>query len=108
MSHRDYENRVETTEAERIAVTAAKLACNDALNEFMALFGVNRANLESVEKFKRDLMFIRDLREGSEKAKSRFYLTIVAIFAGAFAYGMVSWLKTIVLTSRAIIKLPLP
>lgn len=106
MPHRDYEDRVETTEAERIAVAAAKLACNDALNEWMALFGVSRANLESVEKFKRDLMFVRDLREGSEKAKSRFYLTIVAIFAGAFAYGVISWLKALGASSPS--KLPLP
>jgi hypothetical protein len=92
--HKDYEPRVSTTEAERIAVTAAKLATTDALNELLALFGVSRGNIESVEKFKRDLLFVRDLREGSEKAKSRFYLTLVALFAGAFAYGFVSWLKT--------------
>lgn len=92
--HRDYEHRVASTEAERIAITAAKLATNDALNELLALFGVSRGNIESVEKFRRDLLFMRDLREASEKAKSRFYLTLVAIFAGAFAYGMISWLKT--------------
>lgn len=91
--HKDYEKRVPTTEAERIAVAAAKLAATDALNELLALFGVSRGNIESVDKFKRDLMFVRDLREGSERAKSRFYLTIVAIFAGAFAYGMVQWLR---------------
>ncbi len=90
---RDYEKRVTTTEAERIALAAAKLAVNDALNEWMALFGVSRGNLESVEKFKRDMLFIRDLREGSERAKARFWLTIVAIFAGAFAYGSISWLR---------------
>lgn len=92
--HRDYEHRVTTTEAERIAITAAKLATTDALNELLGLFGVSRGNLDSVEKFRRDLLFMRDLREASEKAKSRFYLTIVAIFAGAFAYGMISWMRT--------------
>lgn len=91
--HKDYEHRVTTTEAERIAVTAAKLATNDAMNELLALFGVSRGNIESVERFKRDLLFVRDLREGSEKAKSRFYLTLVALFAGAFAYGFVAWLR---------------
>jgi len=94
-THKDYEHRVPITEAERIAVAAAKLATNDALNELMALFGVSRGNVESVERFKRDLMFVRDLREGSEKAKSRFYLTIVAMFAGAFAYGTIAWLRTV-------------
>lgn len=93
--HKDYEQRVTTTEAERIAIAAAKLAVNDALNEWMALFGVARGNIESVEKFKRDLLFIRDLREGSEKAKSRFWLTLVAMFAGAFAYGMVAWIRDV-------------
>src|SRR5689334_17454703 len=92
--HKDYENRVTITEAERIAIAAAKLATNDALNELLGLFGVSRGNVESVEKFRRDLLFMRDLRETSEKAKSRFYLTLVAIFAGAFAYGMISWIKT--------------
>ena len=91
--NRDYEHRVPTTEMERIAVASAKLATNDALNELLGLFGVSRGNIDSVEKFKRDLMFVRDLREGSEKAKSRFYLTIVALFAGAFAYGVISWLR---------------
>lgn len=91
--HKDYENRVTTTEAERIAVAAAKLAVNDSLNELLALFGVSRGNIDSVEKFKRDLLFVRDLREGSEKAKSRFYLTLVALFAGAFAYGFVAWIR---------------
>lgn len=91
--HKDYEHRVDTTEAERIAIAAAKLATTDALNELLALFGVSRGNVESVEKFRRDLMFMHDLRESSEKAKSRFYLTLVALFAGAFAYGMVSWVR---------------
>lgn len=55
---------------------------------------LSRVNVDSIEKFKRDLQFVRDLREGSEKAKSRFYLTIVVLFASAFAYGFVSWTKT--------------
>lgn len=93
VTHRDYEQRVSTTEAERIAVAAAKLATNDALNELLALFGVSRGNIDSIEKFKRDLLFVRDLREGSEKARSRFYLTLVALFAGAFAYGFIAWIK---------------
>lgn len=92
-SHKDYEDRVQTTEAERIAIAAAKLATNDAMNELLAMFGVSRGNVESVENFKRDLMFMRDLREGSEKAKSRFYLTLVALFASAFAYSMWTWIK---------------
>lgn len=90
---RDYENRVATTEAERIAVAAAKLATTDALNELLALFGVARGNIDSVESFKRDLMFMRDLREGSERAKSRFYLTLVALFASSVAYGMWHWFR---------------
>jgi hypothetical protein len=71
-THKDYEHRVPITEAERIAVAAAKLATNDTLNELMALFGVSRGDIDSVEKFKRNLMF-----------------------AGAFAYGLVAWLRTV-------------
>lgn len=92
--HKDYAGRVEATELERIAVTAAKLATNEALNELLALFGVARerrirgeAQVGLVVSFRN---FARAL-----KAKCRFYLTIVALFAGAFAYGIVSWLKTV-------------
>lgn len=90
---KDYEHHIPTTEAERIAIAAAKVATTDALNELLGLFGVSRGNVESVESFKRDLMFMRDLREGSEKAKSRFYLTLVALFASAAGYSMWSWIK---------------
>jgi hypothetical protein len=91
--NRDYENRIATTEAERIAITAAKLAVNDAMNELFSQLGVARGSVESMEKFRRDLMFMRDLRDASDKAKSRFYMTLVALFAGAFAYGIIAWLK---------------
>lgn len=107
---RDYEKRVETTEAERIAVAAAKLASNDALNELMASFGVARGNVESVEKFRSDLHFLRALharpeiwndldflnamRTGSVKAAARVGLTILTLLTGAFLYGLWGWIKT--------------
>lgn len=106
---KDYENRVPSTEVERIAVAAAKLACTDALNELFAQMGVNRANFESMDSFRKDIVFIRQLRKrteiwndleflrgvrmGSAKAGARFAMALVTIFAGAFAYGMWSWLK---------------
>lgn len=96
--NRDYERRVETTESERIALAAAKLATNDSLNELFATFGVNRANVESLEEFKADLRFIRSIRQGSAKAGARFAMTIVTLFAGAFAYGLVEWLRSAMAT----------
>lgn len=107
--HLDYEHRVASTEAERQALATAKLALNDAQNEFFASFGVNRANVESMEDFKENLRMMRELRKRPElwqdldflhaarsgvgKAGSRFILTIITLFAGAFAYGMVEWVK---------------
>lgn len=103
---------ISTTEAERIAVAAAKLASNDALNELMATFGVARGNVESVEKFKEDLRtarklkerpdlwldldFLHAMRSGSVKAAARVGLTILTILTGAFLYGVWGWLKTAV------------
>ena len=110
---KDYDQRVETTDAERIALAAAKLVGNDLLNEMYASFGVNRADVESMKKFRKDLEFIRTLRErddivkdlefltsvreGSIKAGSRFVLALITIFAASFAWGMATgfreWLK---------------
>lgn len=109
--HRDYENRVPTGEAERIAIAAAKLASNDCMNEFFADLGISRGNVESMERFRNDLAFLRSLRQrkevwqdldflaamrgGSVKAAARVGLTILTLLTGAFAYGMVSWLKSV-------------
>lgn len=92
--HLDYENRVPSTEAERIAIAVAKLAVNDALNELLALLGVARGNQDSINELRADLVFIRSIRQGSVKAGSRFFLTIVTLFAGGVAYGFVDWLRT--------------
>ena len=92
-THKDYEHRVFTTEAERIALAAAKLAANDVMNETLALFGVSRGNQASVDEFRADLGFIRVIRTGSVKAGVRFGLTIVTILATGFAYGVWSWVK---------------
>lgn len=100
MPHRDYEKRVATTEAERIAITAAKLAVNDALNEVFAAFGVSRGNVESMEEFRADLGFIRTLRVGSSKAGGRFIMTVVTLAATAFAYGLWSWAKATLLVIK--------
>ena len=110
MPHKEYENRLETTEQERIALAAAKLAVNDALNELFAQLGVNRASIESMTQFRKDLEFARHLRKrpelwedlsfltsvrsGSAKAGSRFLMALITIFAGAFALGMWGWLKS--------------
>jgi hypothetical protein len=105
--HQDYEHRVSTTEAERIALAASKLAGNDILNETFALFGVARGNVESVEEFKKDLMFVRTLRkrpelwqdveflhalrQGSLKAGSRVFFTILTIVTGGVVVGFWAW-----------------
>ena len=109
--HLDYEHRVDSTEAERIALAAAKLATTDALNELLATFGVSRGNAESVERFRQNLMFLRQMHEreeiwqdldflsamrnGSVKAAARVGLTIITLLTGALAYGVVAWLKTV-------------
>lgn len=90
---------VHSTEAERIAVAAAKLACQDTLNELFSSLGIDRANMTAMKEFRDDLTFIRNVREGAFTAGSRFALTLVTVFAGAFAYGMVQWLRA-VLASR--------
>lgn len=110
-AHRDYEARVATTEAERIAIAAAKVATTDALNELLGTLGIARGNVESVERFRKDLMFLRQLREreeiwqdldflaamrsGSLKAAARVGLTILTLLTGAFAWGMLAWLKSV-------------
>jgi hypothetical protein len=102
--HRDYENRVPTTEAERIAITAAKLAVNDAMNELFAQLGVARGSVESMEEFKADIRFARALRKrpeiwldiefihalrcGSAKAGSRVFFTLLTIIT----VGIAAWI----------------
>lgn len=92
-------------------MTAAKVATTDALNELLATLGIARGNTESVENFKKDLFFLRQLRErkevwqdldflaamrsGSLKAAARVGLTILTLLTGAFAYGMMAWLKSV-------------
>lgn len=100
MPHRDYEKRVASTEAERIAIAAAKLAVNDALNEIFASLGIARGNLDSMESFRADLGFIRTLRLGSSKAGGRFIMTVVTLAATAFAYGLWSWAKATLLVIK--------
>jgi hypothetical protein len=100
---------VETTEAERIAITAAKLAVTDALNELFASFGIERGNFQSMESFKddikflrslrrrdgvwHDLDFVRNVRQGSISAGRRFGFALIVIAAGAFAVGLGSAVK---------------
>lgn len=108
---RGYEHHITTTDAERLALAAAKVATTDALNELLATFGVARGSVDSVEAFRKDLMFLRSMRSrkdiwpdldflqamrnGSVKAAARMGLTILTLLTGAFAYGMVAWLKTV-------------
>lgn len=94
MEHQDHsEIFVTSTMAERIAVTAAKMAAETALNELLATLGVARGNVDSMNELRADLMFIRSIRHGSVKAGARFFLTIVTLFAGAFAYAVVDYFK---------------
>lgn len=108
--HAEYGRHITSTEAERIATAAAKVASEDALNELMASFGVARGNIESMEAFKEDLHFASRLRRrdgiwadldflnamrcGSVKAAARVGLTILTLLTGAFVYGMAGWLKS--------------
>jgi hypothetical protein len=116
--HRDYEKRVPSTEMERLAVAAAKLACTDALNELFAQMGINRADFEAMESFREDVKFIRSLRKrkelwsdlsflnslrsGSVKAGTRFAMALITIIAGGFAYGMYSWFQAWIRTVSAL------
>lgn len=110
--NKDYENRVPITEAERMMIACAKLALTDAQTEFLALFGVNRANIESVEDFKKDLMFVRSFRNregvwrdieflstaraGTIKAACVVFVTMITILTTATAYGMWRFFKAAV------------
>ena len=112
--HLDYEHRVPTTEEERQAIATAKLALNDAQNEFFASFGVNRANAESMEEFRdvvrmmralkkrpelwQELDFLHSLRSGSIKAWSRFSLAIVTLAAAGVVWGAIAAFKAWVAT----------
>jgi len=107
--HRDYENRVPTTEAERIAVAAAKLAGNDVMNETFALIGVARGSVDSVEEFRADLAFVRALRKrpeiwkdfdflqsarlGSIKAGAKLFMTVFTMATGAAAFWLFNAIK---------------
>lgn len=109
MSEKPYEDRVKSTEAERIAIVAAKLAVTDAMTEMWAAFGVDRSNFESIEAFKSDLRFVRQVRKrdgiwhdldfirtvrnGSVSAGRRFVLAVVLVIATSFAVGAGSALK---------------
>lgn len=108
--HLDYEGHVSTTESERRAIAAAKVATTDALNELLQTLGIARGNAESVDRFREDLLFLRQLRQrreiwqdldflaamrsGSVKAAARVGLTILTLLTGALAYGIVQWLRT--------------
>lgn len=99
---KDYEKRVPSSEAERMMVACAKLALIDAQSEFLTLFGVNSANVESVEEFKKDLMFVRSFRKregiwrdieflssaraGTVKAACVVFVTMLTILTTAFVY----------------------
>jgi len=79
--------------AERIAMAAAKVAVETTLNEAFAALGIARGNLDAINELRADLAFIRSVRQGSVKAGARFALTLVTLFAGAVAYGVVDWLR---------------
>lgn len=98
--HKDYQNMIPITEAERMVVAAQKLAYNDSLNEVFAQLGIARGNQESMNEFRADQVFIRSIRHGSVKAGSRFFLTIITLMAGGFAYGLVEAFRTWISHSR--------
>lgn len=93
-----------------MALAAAKVATTDALNELMATFGVARGSVDSVERFREDLLFLRQLRQrkevwqdldflcamrsGSVKAAARVGLTLLTLLTGALAVGVIQWLRT--------------
>lgn len=85
---------ISSTESERIAVTAARMASKETLSEAFSLLGIALGNQDSINEFRADLMFIRSIRKGSAKATTRFFMTMVTLFAGALAYGLVDWFRT--------------
>lgn len=102
--NKPYEKRVSITEAERQAIATAKVALTDAFAELFKALGINYANEESMEEFRKDLKFLRSLRKRPEvwddlrflthartgivKTGWRFFLALITIMAGGFAYGM--------------------
>lgn len=62
-------------------------------NEFMKMFGVNMADLKSIEDFKKDLLFNRTLREGSHAAGVRVMMIILTMttMAAVATLGIAFW-----------------
>lgn len=80
-----YRDRIPTTEAERIAITAAKLAVTDVMSEMFVLFGIDRGNAQSIESFREDLAFARTLRKRKDIGKDLDFLASIrdgAVTAG--------------------------
>lgn len=95
---------------ERLVLAAAKEASRETMAELFGLLGVNTADFDSMQRFRDDLKFVRDLRNMNEladdlkfagslravarKAGSRFLLTLVALLATAFGAAMWSWFQS--------------
>lgn len=84
-------------EAEGIALAASKVAVTEAMQQVFAMFGVNYANFDSREEFRKDIEFLRSLRSGARAAGSRFFMVLVVLVATAFGAGMWEAFKALVL-----------
>lgn len=116
MPHRDYEKRVTITDAETRAIALVKLALNDSQQEFYRDFGVNRADAEAMEEFRRDMRFVRQFRQRkgiyddlaflnaarttTVKAGMRFFMAVVTLMAAGFVAGIIfafkAWIDVLI------------
>jgi hypothetical protein len=76
------------TEAERIALAAAKEASRQTVNELFSDLGISVDNREQVGELREDLLWVRRLRTGSRTAGTRFMMTLVTVAAGAIAVSL--------------------
>jgi alkanesulfonate monooxygenase SsuD/methylene tetrahydromethanopterin reductase-like flavin-dependent oxidoreductase (luciferase family) len=76
------------TDAERIALAAAKEASRQTIAELFNTFGINITNMDEASEFRKDVQWIRRMRVGSSRAGSTFFFTFISAIAGAFAIGV--------------------
>lgn len=76
------------SDLERVALAAAKEGSRETMAEIFSLMGVNIANFDSMDEFRKDIAFIRSLRGTSSKVGSRVVVTLFTMFSVAIALSM--------------------
>lgn len=75
-----------TDEEIKAAVTgAARIAAQETLHQTFRMFGVDTENQDSVNEFRSDLVFAREMRKTTKGVKSRIFMVVVGVITlGAF------------------------